>query len=437
MIRRSLIVVALCTATAYAQPAQEVLTLAKAIEIAQRVQPALAQSRAGIEASLGRVDAARVARRPTVSLSASASASSTYARSCITDPTTGMDVCGGGFGDPSYGVRLGASASWRIYDFGQTSLAIKAAELSAEAARFSLQSDVLDIRTNVEVAYLEAVARQRLIGVAETTVKSEETHLDQARKFVAAQAKDPIEVVQAQARAANAKSALAQAQSSQAIALANLRAAIGWLDATRSPRVTNDWPTPPEAEPQQLAPLVGEARKQRTEIKQFEKQIAAAEADLDSAHAQRRPVLSAGASTQFDPGDNDWSPQPTWVASLTLSWDLLDGGRAAAQQRIAKANVISAQAQRDALLVSLTAQIELARAQIIANRANVAASSEAVKAAREQLKLAEARYTQGLGSQIELADAQTAVTTAEGNLVTAEWQLAEAWAQLRRAVGTT
>ncbi|MGH2900198.1 MAG: TolC family protein, partial [Solirubrobacteraceae bacterium] len=53
-------------------------------------------------------------------------------------------------------------------------------------------------------------------------------------------------------------------------------------------------------------------------------------------------------------------------------------------------------------------------------------------AARAQLQLAEARYTQGLGSQIELADAQTAVTTAQGNLVSAEFQLANAWALLRR-----
>src|SRR5678816_2911129 len=55
-------------------------------------------------------------------------------------------------------------------------------------------------------------------------------------------------------------------------------------------------------------------------------------------------------------------------------------------------------------------------------------------AARAQLQLSEARYTQGLGSQIELADAQTAVTTAEGNLVQAEFQLASAWAQRHRAV---
>jgi outer membrane protein TolC len=275
-----------------------------------------------------------------------------------------------------------------------------------------------------------------LITVAETTVKSEEVHLDQAKKFVAAGQKDPIEVAQAQARAANAKSALANAQSAQAIALANLRASIGWLDATRSPVVTNTWPTPPSNEPQILATLVSEARSHRTEIQQLDKQIAAADADLDAAYASRRPVLSAQASTQWGPDESDWSPQPSWSAGITLSWQLFDGGRAKAEQRIARANLVSAKAQRDQLLVSLTSQLELARSQIVSNRANVDASSEAVTAAQAQLKLAEARYAQGLGSQIELADAQTAVTTAQGNLVQAEWQLAEAWANLRRALGT-
>lgn len=429
---RPLLLVCLLAAPAAAQPQQEVLTLEQAIAIAERVQPTLAQSRAAVESARGRVDLARVARRPTVSVSGTAGIGSTPPRPCDDDPAR---TCGGFF-DPSASTGLGAQASWRIYDFGQTAAAIRAAELSARAATLDVETDVLDIRTAVEVAYLEAVARQRLIGVAETTVKSEELHLDQARKFVAAQAKDPIEVVQAQARAANAKSALAQAQTAQAIALANLRAAIGWLDAAKAPVVANAWPTPPAQEPAQLAALVDEARKQRTEIRALDAQIAAAEANLDAARASRRPVLSATASTQWSPDDRDWTPEPSWTAGITLSWQLFDGGRARAEQRIARANVTSAKAQRDALLVSLTSQLELARAQIAANRANVAASNEAVTAARAQLQLAEARYTQGLGSQIELADAQTAVTTAEGNLVQAEWQLAEAWAQLRRALGT-
>jgi outer membrane protein TolC len=205
---RPLLLVCLLAAPAAAQPQQEVLTLEQAIAIAERVQPTLAQSRAAVESARGRVDLARVARRPTVSVSGTAGIGSTPPRPCDDDPA---QTCGGFF-DPSASTGLGAQASWRIYDFGQTAAAIRAAELSARAATLDVETDVLDIRTAVEVAYLEAVARQRLIGVAETTVKSEELHLDQARKFVAAQAKDPIEVVQAQARAANAKSALAQAQ---------------------------------------------------------------------------------------------------------------------------------------------------------------------------------------------------------------------------------
>ncbi|CAN5544495.1 hypothetical protein BH11MYX1_BH11MYX1_19710 [soil metagenome] len=76
--------------------------------------------------------------------------------------------------------------------------------------------------------------------------------------------------------------------------------------------------------------------------------------------------------------------------------------------------------------MGLTSALEASRAQIVANRANVDASNEAITAAQAQLKLAEARYSQGLGSQIELADAQTAVTTASGNLISAQLNLADA-----------
>jgi len=404
----------------------EVLTLERAVEIAMRQQPSLRQSKAQLEAAQGRVDLSRVARRPTVQLSASVSANSGR------DASTGTGTGGGSFFSHEEGTGLSASASWRIYDFGQTAANIRAAELNADAAAAGVNTAALDVRSNVETAYLEAVARRRLVQFAEATVKSEDAHLDQARRFVAAQAKDPIEVAQAQSRDANAKSALAQAQSNEAIALANLRSAIGWVDPANSPIVSPNWPTPSEAEPPVLAALVDTARKTRPEIVQLDKELQAADASLDAARAERRPVLSANASTVWSPGTGDWSPEPSWSAGLTLSWNLFDGGRASADARIARANVQSAIASRDALLVTLTSQLDSSRSQIVANRANVQASTEAVTAARAQLQLAEARYTQGLGSQIELADAQTAVTTAQGNLVTAEFQLSTAWAQLRR-----
>lgn len=406
-----------------ASPSTETLTMEQAVAVALAQQPSLRQSRAQVEAARGRVDQAEVARRPTVTLSASATAGG----GGVNRDLLGTTVRGSG--------NLGASASWRIWDFGLANKQIHAAELTAQATAAAVGTATLDVRQDVEQSYLEVLARQRLVEVAATTVSAEEAHVDQARRFVAAQAKDPIEVVQAQSRHANAKAALAQARSSAAIALANLRSAIGWADPTRAIAITSAWPTPPDAVPASLDKLVETARAQRPELAQLDLQVAAAEASIEAARAQRRPTLSATAQTGWNPQTGlDALPAPSWSVGVSLSWQAFDGGRTAADVRVARANREAALAQRDALLLSLISQLDATRAQIEANRAAVGASREAVTSARAQLQLAEARYGEGLGSQIELADAQTAVTTAEGNLIQSEWQLATAWATLRRAM---
>ncbi|HSD86909.1 MAG TPA: TolC family protein [Kofleriaceae bacterium] len=420
----------LVASPALAQPQPQVLTMEQAVEIAMREQPSLRQSRASLEAARGHVDQVQATRRPTLSLSASA------------------NVGGGGpsrdFIDPTASSAIGASAQWRITDFGQTRAQLRAAELEAAASEAGIQTNALDIRRDVEASYLEAVASARLVAVFDATVKSEEAHLDQAKRFVAAQAKDPIEVAQAQSRAANARAALAQAQSNAAIALANLRAAIGWVDPAATLAVSNQWPVPRDQQPPPLTDLVQTARAHRPELVQLDRQVAAAEANIEAARAERRPVLSANAQTQWSPsisakadmnGDHTNVPQPAWSVGLTLSWLAYDGGRSAADVRVARANRESALAQRDALLLDLTSQLDSARAQIEANLAATQASTEAVASAQAQLKLAEARYAQGLGSQIEIADAQTAVTTAQGNLIQSEFQLATAWTTLHRSLG--
>jgi outer membrane protein TolC len=417
------------TAAETATPGKLTLTMARAVELAYKNNPTARQARASAEAAAGRVDQARVTLYPTLSVAGTLGAgsrSSGFSTSGIANP--------GGFFTLQESTGISATAAWRIYDFGQTRAQINAAKAGEEAAKASVNTSNLDIRADVEMAYLEAVARERLIVVAQATVKSEEAHLDQAKRFVAAQAHDPIEVSQAQSRLANAQSALAQAQSNAAVALANLRASIGWLDPTRSPAVDPNWPIPSDQEPPPLPELVKQARAQRPEIVAADKEIEASEYSVTAAHAERRPVLSAQASATYQPRSGNWNPDPSWTAALTLSWTLFDAFRSRADVRVANANLASAKASRDALLVNLTSALEQARAQIITNKANVQASTEAVAAAQAELKLANARYANGLGSQIELADAQTAVTTAEGNLVQAQWQLANAWAGLERAI---
>jgi outer membrane protein TolC len=424
------------TAAEIATPGKLVLSMQRAVELAIRQHPTIRIARAQAQAAAGRIDQARVPLHPVVTVSAGVTASN---QSSFGGGTMGSS---GGFFSAQEGAAIGATAKWLITDFGLTRSNVRAAEANADAANSSTASTGLDIRQSVELAYLEAIARQRLTIVAQATVKSELGHLDQAKRFVAAQAHDPIEVAQAQSRASNAQSALAQAQSNEAVALSNLRAAIGWVDATRAPEVDPNWPVPSAQDPPALAGLVESARKHRPDIVQLDKLIIAADASLNAAHAERRPTLAATAQTFWNPVAglgtySTWDPQPTWSAGLTLSWQLWDGGKSHADVEVAEANLAVSIAQRDGLLVTLTSALESARAQIVAAKANVSASTEAVTAAQQALHLAEARYSQGLGSQIELADAQTAVTTAQGNLVSAEWQLADAWASLRRQLGET
>jgi outer membrane protein len=422
------------------------LTLDKALDIAQKVQPNIRTAQANVALAQGKVDQTRVVIQPTVVVSAGIFASSSH--DTTTFAGSGSGVGGGGTGNSTgntgsffslgLGTQTGLSAvaTWRMYDFGLTQANIDAAQYSVDAAVAGVGSAVLDVRKNVESAYLQAVAQRRLVLVADATVKSEEGHVDQARRFVAAQAQDPIQLAQAQARLANAKSAAAQARSNEAVALATLRAAIGWVELENDLAVDPNWPVPPSDDPPGLRDLVADARAHRPEVVQANAQLQSADASLAAAHYERRPTLTASATTAWNPGtDLSNEPQPVWAAGVSLSWSLWDGGKSAADVRVANASLKAAYAARDELLVGVTSQLDSARSQIVANKANVSASTEAVTTARAQLQLSEARYTQGVGSQIELADAQTAVTTAEGNLVTAEWQLADAWAQLRRALG--
>ncbi len=279
------------TAAETAIPGKLTLTMARAVEIAEQQQPSLRQARAAIEAAHARVDSARVAEHPHVNVAATVSTGSKQRGYCDLTMTT---LCGGFFsaslGPASARTRAGGSTT-----SGQTAANIRAAEANADAATSGFAINTLDVRRDVEITYLEALARKRLILVAEATVKSEVAHLDQARRFVAAQAKDPIEVAQAQARAANARSTLAQAQSNEAVALANLRAAIGWLDPTRAARGLAELADAADAQPPDLAELVQTARKNRPEIAQLDKQIDAAEASRHG-RARRAPPGAVGAS---------------------------------------------------------------------------------------------------------------------------------------------
>ena len=144
------------TAAETAVPGKLTISMARAVEIAEKQNPTARQARAAVEAAKGRVDLAKIAERPTVAVAATVGTGSKIPRAC--DSANPNSPTCGGFFSVSESTGLSASASWRIYDFGLTRANVKAAEANAAAAGADIGTTTLDIRTSVELAYL-AVAR--------------------------------------------------------------------------------------------------------------------------------------------------------------------------------------------------------------------------------------------------------------------------------------
>ena len=138
------------------------VTLAKALEIAQRVQPNIKLAQAQVTAAEAKVDEARVVIQPTVTLSAAVFLGSTRGEivgGIGTGSGTGTGVSGATQPNAqffSFGLgastALSATASLRLYDFGLTKANVDAAQYGVDAAVAGVGSAVLTVRENVEIA---------------------------------------------------------------------------------------------------------------------------------------------------------------------------------------------------------------------------------------------------------------------------------------------
>jgi outer membrane protein len=395
------------------------LSLADAIARAEQIHPSLEADEAAARAAAARVDEARAPALPQVNASLSIGGS-------LSTPTAPSD--------PHTSVDLGLHASWLVTDFGRTTARRHAAEANALAAKDQVSVTGLDVRTQVEAAYLSAIAQRELLDVAKAAEATANRHFDEAHKFVVAGAKDPIEEATAAATAASEKSARVHAEGAYQAAIAQLRLAIG------DPRIPDDvdldasWPGPVAGEDQDREALVDAAMQHRPELAQAQLAIDAAEDSYTAASYGHRPTVSVTAAVDWTRRDKDIQ-DPGWTAGLGISVPIFDGGLISAQTREASATKDQAVARQREEALTVRSDVETAYVTLQSDQAALVSSLASVTAAHQQLTLAEGRYHAGVGSAVELADAQNAVVSAEGDRVSAEWQLATARTQLRRALG--
>jgi outer membrane protein len=408
----------------------EVLTLARALALAEEHSPLLAVARENLSAAEHRVGKARAGYLPQASLSATYQrASSNFA------PRPGLP----NFNVPEPSLesfdyyQASASVSQLLYDFGRTGGAYDASRSEARAAETDVDAVREAVALTVTRTYFGVLASQQAMTAAQETRRQMDKHLELARGQVDAGLRPMIDVTRAKADLASANLAVVQAENQLAMAKTSLNTAIGIADPGA------DWvveaPPPPTTPlPQSIDAAVTDALARRADLASQRARLESARETVRVARAGYFPALSANGSFTYA-GRELPAMVYNWAGSLNLSWSFFSGFATRHEVDEMEARVRAAEANLRAFEVNIRNEVELAFRSYADAQEKIAPAQALLTAAQQTLELAEGRYGAGAGSIVEVTDAQAILTQAQVSAIAADFDLQTARAGLLEAVG--
>lgn len=428
-----------------------VLTLERAVELAEAHNLDLAAADARLGAAQAEAEMARAGRLPALRLEASVRETTNptlvFSDKLGQESFAEQDFAVGRLNDPD------AFTNWQgrltlempLWTGGRLGHAIGAAAAARDAASSGREAT----RQHVVQATIDAwtavvVARERVV-VAEMSLDTARAHLRLVRDLREAGlvvASDPL---QAEVRLAEVEEMLARSRADAAVAEAALRLVLGGEpESDVELRLPADLPArdaagdPPVADTGRIEALVDEAVGARPDLAALRSREDAATEMAGKARADWLPEVGLGAFAEANDSDfwgvGSSAEGSNWGVEIGLRYDLFDPMRKA---RIARAEhgVDEAAALGRHKVEQIRMDVRRAVHQERAAVLRLRQWTKAVELAQKSLEIVRDRYENGLALVTELLDAETALTHSRLRRLAAERDLRVARASLDLAVG--
>ena len=373
----------------------------------------LAQSRAALAQS-------RAALRPTLGLSASASASKTY------DPD-----------DTSESYRAGGDAGWELDLFGRNRRLAEASEAELEAAGFSVEDAALSLQAEVVADYVTLRLAQESLDIARQNLAADERNAEIARAKGESGFTTGADVSAAEASIATARAVIPSREAAVSSAARALELVLARAPFSLEERLAAPAPVPVAPEPPALAPA--ELLARRPDIRRAEAAYHAAVARIGAARAARFPSvnLAASAAVTADSLSNWADGLKTLGIGPSVSLPLFQGGRLRAVERQAREAAEESRLAYVAAVLSAVHEAQDVWTRLAAERARGADLAEAVRRDEEALDAARQLYEAGRSDYTTVTVRQTALLSARLALAQHRADLATLTASLAKALGGT
>jgi outer membrane protein len=427
---------ALTSAIVGAQPADpsdvtgkgRFLGLQQALETGLQNHPIVQEGNAGLLASSARTEQTKSLYYPQVYANADGAAGSARINARFVTPA-------GGLIQPNLSqYTAGVLASQRIYDFGYTSNLVASSQYGERAQEQDVNARRALVIVNIQRSYLNSLKRQRLVRIAEETVRERGIIAGQVETLYRQQLKSKLDVSLVRVELVNAESLLVRSRNDFKASFADLNRAMGVQgerDYTLEDVAIDVRP------PRALGDLVADSLA-HPEVKRAKEQMASAEARKRAMKSQYLPTVSAIASGgYYDTFDSTRNVQTGgwWAAGGLVSMPIFTGGLIENQVKEAGAQEAAANAQSLNIEQALTQQVTNAYLDTITFAQQIKLAEEQVRTAQEALNLSKQRYKLGLGSIVEVTQSEVAVTMAQTKLAEAQYDYKIAEVTLAYAAG--
>jgi multidrug efflux system outer membrane protein len=333
--------------------------------------------------------------------------------------------------------QAGFDAVWEVDVFGSVRRAVEAADAEAAAAQEGQYGVRVTLVAEVATTYMQLRLEQRRQEIACSNIESQRKTWRIAEDTFEAGMGSEVGAAQELAQLELYEAALPPLMAAERMSQHALAFLLG-EDATALSGELSRHSTLPELPAEVPVGIPSDLLRRRPDIRQAERQLAAASADVGEATAQLYPQFSLTGSYGIDSSDlkhlPEWSSQ-YFAISPGIRWPILDWAKLKAAIHIANEQQGQALLAYQAAVSQALKDVEDALVQYEGEHDHQAKLLKAVAQARRARTVTAQVYSEGLADQTASLEAERAVLQAEDQLAQSEASLRVELVGLYKALG--
>jgi outer membrane protein TolC len=343
----------------------------------------------------------------------------------------GIDFSSAGFGARNQWA-LGLNAGWNVFSGGRISGLNRAATAQERTATIEVEAQRAQNKLDVAQAYFDAALTDRLVGIAESSLRQTERVLEQTKLGKEVGDVSEFDLLRATVTRDNQRPALIQAQSNREVAYLHLKQLLD-ISATDSVALATGLESDSVAAAMSVAAATAanlEAAS-RAPVRQLEQAVIAQEGLLRAARAERYPQVQIVSGYQRLYFPNELFPdfgnaRQNWTVGVQTSFPIFSAGRIRGNALVAQANLDETRQRLNQTRELSELDTRVAMTQLTQAQAAYLASAGTAEQAQRALDIDQLRYREGISTQTDLAQSRILFEQATANRAVAARNLAVA-----------